>query len=301
MALDDETLRDAASHRGLKLIKSRKRKAGVGDYGLFGLVDSAGKALFGVGGDGLTATARQIADYLRKGEASTWAESAKVTPARARDEAPERRASSDDDTPPPSAIKPRPRRSERPAGQSDRAPKPAAKSMPPEPEPAPRKPSSKPASKPAQRLEVESEKAPPPAVLVIRKARPADADAIRVLMTDIGFAGTKQEMARALAAATARKEPVLVADRDAVIGVLVWHIVPTLQVGRIARITAIVVDENERRAGIGRALYEAASDEWAKRKVTIIEAMSEIAVRNANGFFRALGFEQASYRFVASA
>lgn len=31
---------------------------------------------------------------------------------------------------------------------------------------------------------------------------------------------------------------------------------------------------------------------------TTCEAMSEIEVRNANGFFRALGFEQQSYRFV---
>jgi ribosomal protein S18 acetylase RimI-like enzyme len=54
-----------------------------------------------------------------------------------------------------------------------------------------------------------------------------------------------------------------------------------------------------RREGIGRALYEAAVVEITMRKAVRIEVTSEITVRNANAFSRALGFEQASYRFVA--
>jgi hypothetical protein len=79
---DDDDLREAARNRGLRLIKSRKRKAGVGDYGKFGLADQKGNALYGVDPDGtLTASAQDVAGYLRKGDASTWAESARVMPA----------------------------------------------------------------------------------------------------------------------------------------------------------------------------------------------------------------------------
>lgn len=74
MAGDDlgEELREAALHRGLKLIKSRRRKPGTGDFGRFGLTDASGKHLLGFGKNGLTATADDIAAYLRKGAAATW-------------------------------------------------------------------------------------------------------------------------------------------------------------------------------------------------------------------------------------
>ncbi|ATE64763.1 hypothetical protein [Rhizorhabdus dicambivorans] len=69
---DIDELREAARHRGLKLVKSRKRTPGSDDYGRFGLTDAQGKALFGFGKDGLTATADDIAAYLRGQAATAW-------------------------------------------------------------------------------------------------------------------------------------------------------------------------------------------------------------------------------------
>jgi hypothetical protein len=69
---DSDQLREAARHRGLKLVKSRRRTPGVGDYGRFGLTDQQGKALFGFGKDGLTATAEDIAAFLRGQAATAW-------------------------------------------------------------------------------------------------------------------------------------------------------------------------------------------------------------------------------------
>jgi ribosomal protein S18 acetylase RimI-like enzyme len=105
-------------------------------------------------------------------------------------------------------------------------------------------------------------------------------------------------MNRAITAAAARKEPIWIADRGGVVGCLAWHIVPTIRGGGMARITMIAVDEGNRRRGIGRALYEMALSEFRKRKVRDVEIMSDIEVRNANGFYRALGLKQASYRFA---
>lgn len=282
MALDDEALREAASHRGLKLVKSRKRTPGIGDYGFFGLTDGTGKPLFGIGGTGLTASAQEIADYLRKGEASTWAESAKVTPAREKRDAQPSRPLSNEESSADAVIRPRPRKSARVPEPKRPIRERAAATV--------TQTETKFASKPARKPDPEPE-------LRIRTARAADAEAVAALLSLIGFAGSAREVERAISAASARKEPILVADRGGVVGCLAWHAIPTVQAGPLARITAIVVEEGRRREGIGRALYDAAAMAIGKRGISTIEAMSDVAVRNANGFYRAIGLAQIGYRF----
>jgi N-acetylglutamate synthase-like GNAT family acetyltransferase len=293
MALTDEQLREAASHRGLKLVKSRKRKAGVGDYGKLGLTDPTGKPLFGVGDNGLTASAEEIADYLRAGEVSTWAESARVTP-QAEPRTRTTSAEGSDPEPPPAVIRPRPRRSvgsapasrrvedavgevgkEDARGASDRASRSASLSG-----------------------RIEDEVPAPPPVLAVRSARGADADALKALLSTVGYDGGVSTIRKAIASAAARTEPILVADRGGVIGLLAWTIIPDIVEGAIGRISIIVVNEQDRRDGVSKALYEAALEKLGIRKVRLIEGMSDIEIRNANGFLRALGLQQASYRFV---
>jgi hypothetical protein len=76
----DEQLREMAEHRGLKLVRSRKRKPGTGDFGKYGLSDAGGKPLFGQSATGLTASATDIEAYLRQGATSTWKASADTLP-----------------------------------------------------------------------------------------------------------------------------------------------------------------------------------------------------------------------------
>lgn len=84
----DDKLREAAANRGLKLVKSRIRTPGKGDYGRFGLTDPSGRKLLGFGKSGLTATPGEIEDYLHRGVAADWKSSIRAagakTPARAR-------------------------------------------------------------------------------------------------------------------------------------------------------------------------------------------------------------------------
>lgn len=68
----DAKLRDAAANRGLKLVKSRRRTPGVGDYGRYGLADASGRELLGFGKKGLTATAQEIESFLHHGLISKW-------------------------------------------------------------------------------------------------------------------------------------------------------------------------------------------------------------------------------------
>ncbi len=70
-----EKLREMAAHRGLRLVTSRRRKPG-GDFGKYGLHDAKGAAVFGVGADGLTASAEEIEAYLRGATSSAWSQSA---------------------------------------------------------------------------------------------------------------------------------------------------------------------------------------------------------------------------------
>lgn len=87
MSMDDEALRDMAVNRGCKLVKSRVRTPGRGDYGRFGLKDSrSGREVFGFGKKGLTATPAEIADFLRGNAAATW-KSSVGSAKRARPEA----------------------------------------------------------------------------------------------------------------------------------------------------------------------------------------------------------------------
>jgi ribosomal protein S18 acetylase RimI-like enzyme len=287
----DDVLRQAASNRGFKLAKSRRRKPGVGDYGLFGLSDANGKPLLGFGESGFTATASEVADYLRKGEQSTWAESARVTPAKSRsgktskpaagaaptDEAkslrrkaaPEREG--DRDVPSSDAKS---RRVAGTSGKMDAALRDTEKSPP----------KHEPIDQPAPELS-------------IRAASADDATAIADLAKLLGDGIDASGTATLIRDFARTEHAVLVAERGGIVGFLVWQQLRTLQ-GSIGRVIALVVDEGSRRSGIGRELLDTAVRAMEKEGCTGVEAISDIDVRNAHGFFRRADFEQTSYRFL---
>ncbi|RDE07399.1 cupin domain-containing protein [Sphingomonas aracearum] len=130
-----------ALHRGLKLRASRRRKPG-GDFGKFGLEDASGAPVFGIGAEGLGASAGEVEAYLRGAVAADWKTSVRDTPAPKR---PARPPVTDE--PPRRPSKPKPAAS-RAANDEEPLPKAARKGgqarakggdpAPPPPPPPPR-------------------------------------------------------------------------------------------------------------------------------------------------------------------
>lgn len=282
----DEQLRAMAEHRGFKLIRSRKRTPGVGDFGKFGLTDLAGKPVLGMGDTGLTATGPEIEDYLRGSALSTWKLSAETTPAAKPAKKKPRAVEPDPEQGPirrKAEAVPRQARSAAPGRRREAAPE--KKRQPP--------------PKPALRLVPKPEPEPPPP-LNLRPATAADAPALRALLGEL--AGPQMASARIAdnveQLRKAKGSGLIVAERGDFIGCCGWTAVPTLQHGPLGRITLLLVGKGHRRDGVGSALLAAAEQALGKAGCAEIEAMSDIMIANAHNFFRSRGFEHKSYRFV---
>ncbi len=292
----DAALREAAKARGLRLVKSRRRKPG-GDFGRYGLIGlDSGRQCLGFGAEGLTASAEEVHAYLRGGEVASWKRSligvvgvggarkkAKVeTPARPElSRGTPQKGKEERTTPSPSAKPRRGVRAERPA--------------PPDSPPAFAGGSTKrPALSGGQGSLVDgggtssSSSPKSPRRLAVREATRRDAAALAKL-TQIPAA----TLAERLAAAIKAGEPPLMAARgETPVGVAAWTILPTLDHGPRGRITLLLVADAERRQGVGTALLEAAEQHLADAGVTTIELLLDIDFEAPTAFLRRTGWER---------
>lgn len=277
-----DMLRAMAEHRGLRLVRSRKRTPGTGDYGKFGLTDASGKPLLGMGDEGLTATAAEVEQFLRGGIMRNWKLSAETVadglPAK-RKEAP---AASGE------MKGPVPRKRTGPGEETPLPPPARRKQNPPPP----------PRAKPVLRVIRDPERRPEPEPK-LRSATKKDAATISRMLAQLADRPDPDQVLRNFAAISRAKAGVIVAqEAGRLVGCCAWAAVPTLQRGLVGRITLLLVDKNERRRGIATALLAAVDKKLAKAGCATVEAMSDIMIANAHNFFRARGFEQKSYRFV---
>jgi len=274
-------LKAMAANRGCKLVKSRRRKAGTGDFGRFGLRDAASERdVFGFGADGLlTATPDEIEAFLRKGAVADWKSSLAAAAAAA--------PANDERTP----VSKRTRKESAKEARAAPPPRPAPKlrvverspdraSAPPAPPPPPPPP---PVSAPA-------------AILRFREARTGDAEALAGLLSE---PDTKALAARVTALRKAGEPPLVAEQGGDVLGVVAWHAMPLLQgEAPLGHITLLFVAPATRRRGIGRALLEDAAARLGDRGCTRVEAFAEIELAAAPDFFRRLGWKRNAYRYM---
>ena len=138
----------------------------------------------------------------------------------------------------------------------------------------------------------------------VREARLADAAEVVRLLSQLGHAQPAGDDSARLAAFLEQGECVLVAERAAsrspqLLGVVTLHIAPVMhRVGPVGRLSAVVVDESARGAGVGRALVLAAEAFFAARGCAMIEVTSNKARTDAHAFYERLGYAATSVRFA---
>jgi len=290
--VSDDQLREMARLRGFRLVKSRKRTPGLGDYGKYGLTDAAGKALLGIKEGGLTASAADIQAYLRNSAMKTWRQSTETMPEpSARPKQPLPLPPNDDDAPV--------RRRTGQAVTTRRAPLAA-------PAFDRQRKKGEARQKPDLKLVPKAEPEPdrkhsivPEAVLHIRTATATDAVALAALLSQFGGLSVEPtQISENLAIVRKAKAGTVVGELNGIVGCCSWAVIPTLHRGLVGRLTALVVDAGHRRHGVATAMLSAVEQVLAKAGCRQIEAMSDIAINNSHGFFRSRNFEQTSYRFM---
>lgn len=258
--MDLDALAESARNRGLKLVRSRIRTPGKGDFGKVGLQDNAGKPLFGIKGKALTATPEEVRDYLRKLEVADWGASLDAP-------VPKRRAA------------PKPSNDDAPLPKAAASKAPAAK--------APPKPKSAPKPKPPPKPEV-------------RFATVRDAAAILPLVRALGYSLEQRAFAKRLQSMIeAGTAPLVALLGKELIGLCGIQVSTMLQRAKpVGRITILVVAEDHRGKSIGRMLVEAAVDHFRSAGCELVEVTSNDRHLAAHAFYRRMGFERTSIRFA---
>ncbi|MFL6730286.1 MAG: GNAT family N-acetyltransferase [Sphingomicrobium sp.] len=253
-------LAESARNRGLKLVRSRVRTPGKRRFGKVGLTDKSGKAVFGMDDKGPTAKPEEVEHYLRNLGAKDWGASLDVAVLpRKRKPKPAREAANDAE---PEAVRP---------SKARTAPK------------------AKPAPKPK-----------PPPEPKIREARPGDAEDLAALINYLGHPIDAKTVRKNLAKLSRADEAPLVATLDkAVIGLCGVHRTVTVhRPAPVGRITILVVAEAVQDRGIGRLLVEAAEKVLKKGGCQIVEVTSNDRRGAAHAFYRHMGYERTSIRFM---
>jgi GNAT superfamily N-acetyltransferase len=133
----------------------------------------------------------------------------------------------------------------------------------------------------------------------IRDARAADVPALAALVAELGYPTPEATMAVRLDAMNRAGEKVLVAERAGdIVGLLTVHVTPVLhRPTAVGRLTALVVAERARGAGVGRSLVAAAEHLLAARGCALVEVTSNQRRTDAHAFYQRLGYDATSLRF----
>ena len=135
--------------------------------------------------------------------------------------------------------------------------------------------------------------------LRIRDARPEDAPAIAHLIRELGYDVTAADVSERLLGLRELGHAVLVAELEALVGVLTTSRMQVLHRPRpVGRISMLVVSEKVRSRGIGAMLVETAEQRLREQGCGLVEVTSNLRRERAHAFYLRLGYERTSARFA---
>lgn len=135
----------------------------------------------------------------------------------------------------------------------------------------------------------------------IRTARPEDAPAIATLITILGYSLSPDQVPGRLAEYSGENNRVFVAlTGEAIIGFLSFHASPLFhETAKLGRITAMAIDPQFHRQGVGRALVQAAESFAIACGCSRIEVTSgDHREQDAHLFYQAQGYHSDCRRFL---
>jgi GNAT superfamily N-acetyltransferase len=141
---------------------------------------------------------------------------------------------------------------------------------------------------------------PPPPKPAIRDAKPADAQRLVELIAYLGHEIDAKSVRRNLSALKKAGELPLVAMLGKqLVGLCGVHRATMIhRDAPVGRISPLVVAEEAQGHGIGRMLVEAAESWCRKRGCKLVEVTSNDRRAEAHAFYRHMGYERTSIRFV---
>jgi GNAT superfamily N-acetyltransferase len=135
----------------------------------------------------------------------------------------------------------------------------------------------------------------------IRAASSDDADAIVVLLHELGYSTARETVVRHIDC-SGTDPIVLVAELEGqVAGLATGHMLPVIHEERpLAMLTALVVREGVRGNGLGWQLVTAI-EAWAREQgANRIVVTSGLARTDAHAFYERIGYEHTAHRFSRS-
>lgn len=137
----------------------------------------------------------------------------------------------------------------------------------------------------------------------IRDASPEDAQALAVLLDELGYPTDPTAVAERMAViegTPVSRAMVAVADAadgGQVVGLAVVHVLPFIEhPGHWARLAALVVSSRSRGGGVGKALVTAVEQHARQSGATMVEVTSSARRTAAHDFYRRLGYEEVGDR-----
>ncbi len=136
--------------------------------------------------------------------------------------------------------------------------------------------------------------------ITVRVARPADADALARLSTQLGYPANAAAMPARLQRLErdANARAFVALSSEAVVGMATVHVRDTMNhESPIAQLTLLVVDESIRTRGVGRALVQAAEQFASERGAKRINVTTALQRSDAHAFYERIGYALTGRRY----